>query len=99
MTQLYYEVTAGGERQDCPHTDEQVAMFLAQVTENIGASVMDNHLGPLVVSRASADQTIEYTRLFISKFSDALDPTVIASVLQAIADAWDDKYPGVISNT
>ena len=96
MTQLFYEVTTGGVRQDCPHTEEQVSMFMETVTENIGDAVVDNHLAPLVVSRATSGQTIEYSTLFMTEFTEPLEPDVIDDALEAIADSWDKRYPGVI---
>ena len=94
VTQLYYEVTAGGVRQDCPHTTEQITQFMQQVSENIGAAVQDNHLAPLVVSSAMRDQIVEYTSLFTTEVTESLDPQTLQNVLPAIAEAWDEKYPG-----
>ena len=94
VTQLYYEVTAGGVRQDCPHTTDQITQFMQQVSENIGAAVQDNHLAPLVVSSAAQDQIVEYTSLFTTEVTGSLDPQMLQNVLPAIAEAWDEKYPG-----
>ena len=94
VTQLYYEVTAEGVRQDCPHTTDQITQFMQQVSENIGAAVQDNHLAPLVVSSAAQDQIVEYTSLFTTEVTGSLDPQMLQNVLPAIAEAWDEKYPG-----
>ena len=94
VTQLYYEVTARGVRQDCPHTPEQITRFKQQVSENIGAAVQDNHRAPLVVSSAMRDQIVEYTSLFTTELTESLDPQTLQDVLPAVAEAWDEKYPG-----
>ena len=94
VTQLYYEVTAGGVRQDCPHTPDQITRFNQQVSENIGAAVQDNHRAPLVVSSAMQDEIVEYTSLFTTELTESLDPQTLQEVLPVIADAWDEKYPG-----
>ena len=81
-------------RQDCPHTTEQIAQFMQQVSANIGAAVQDNHLAPLVVSSAMQDEIVEYTSLFTTEITGSLDPETLQEFLPAIAEAWDEKHPG-----
>ena len=92
---MYYEITGDGERKDCPHTEDQINSFKEQVSENIGDAVKDNHLAPIVVSKAEAEQIVDASSLFSIELTGTLDSQKVMEVESAISAAWDEKYPGI----
>ena len=94
VTNVHYEITADGEKQDCPEGRQQMRQLTDAVATGVDG-MLDNRFAPLVPTKPQA-MLADVVTTFTLTLSDSLDPTALDDYRQALAKARDSFTPGKV---